>query len=175
MKKLKLFLLWSIITLLSIWSFSSSWYDNVTIGVNESINSYVWKDLFCPSPTYLKVTCSKAPNCKGWSSQWNVTISDWHITLWDHLCPDWAVSNWAVYFCSALNRYNVSCSVSTDKMPVTALTPAIDWLHNTVVELIPYIVYIWIWVLLFTLWFYAIRRLVNWLSWKINSNFKSKR
>lgn len=55
------------------------------------------------------------------------------------------------------------------------LTPAINWLKGTVFELIPYVVFIWIWMLLATIWFYAIRRLVNWLIWKINSNFKSKR
>lgn len=96
-------------------------------------------------------TSPTAEFCNGWNSWWNEWWNEW----WDEWWNEWW--NWS------------------DLWLISHLTPAVNWLWDTVVELIPYIVYIWIWVLLFTLWFYAIRRLVNWLSWKINSNFKSKR
>ena len=60
-------------------------------------------------------------------------------------------------------------------MPISALTPAIDWLHETVKQLIPLVVYLWIWILVVTLWFIAIRWLVNWMSNWIKSKFSSKR
>lgn len=57
-------------------------------------------------------------------------------------------------------------------VPDWSLVSVIVWVFSVFSELIPYVVYIWIWILLVTIWFYAIRRLVNWLSDKIHNNFK---
>lgn len=54
-------------------------------------------------------------------------------------------------------------------------TPVIDWISDVTIEFIPYVVYIWIWTLLVTLWFIAVKWLVNWLVRKITVIFKSKR
>lgn len=56
-------------------------------------------------------------------------------------------------------------------VPDWSLVAVIVWVFSVFWELIPYVVYIWIWILLVTIWFYAIRRLVNWLSDKIHNNF----
>lgn len=52
------------------------------------------------------------------------------------------------------------------------LSPVITWLSSAVVEIIPYIVYIWLWVLGAILWFVAIKWLINWIRSKILSPFK---
>ena len=57
-------------------------------------------------------------------------------------------------------------------VPDWSLVAVITWVFSVFWELIPYVVYIWIWILIVTVWFYAIRRLVNWLSDKIHNNFK---
>lgn len=88
--------------------------------------------------------------------------------------PDVTAISFSRWYSSKLDC-SITIKAVTNKMPVSALTPAIDWLKGTVFEIIPYVVFIWIWMLLATIWFYAVRRLVNWLAWKINSNFKSKR
>ena len=72
-------------------------------------------------------------------------------------------------------KFSVSYIQKNEIVPVSSLTPAINWLKDVVYEVIPYVVYIWIWLLLSIIWFYAVRWLVNWLWWKINSYFNSKR
>lgn len=57
-------------------------------------------------------------------------------------------------------------------VPDWSLVAVITWVFSVFWELIPYVVYIWIWILIVTVWFYAVRRLVNWLSDKIHNNFK---
>ena len=52
------------------------------------------------------------------------------------------------------------------------LSPIITSIFSVMWEFIPYVVYIWIWILLCTLWFTAIKRLMNRLSWKITKYFK---
>lgn len=52
------------------------------------------------------------------------------------------------------------------------LSPVITWLSSAVVEIIPYIVYIWLWVLGAILWFVAIKLLINWIRSKVLSPFK---
>lgn len=55
------------------------------------------------------------------------------------------------------------------------LIPVILSVFDVTTEFIPYVVYIWIWTLLVTLWFIAVKWLVNWLVRKITVIFKSKR
>lgn len=58
---------------------------------------------------------------------------------------------------------------------VGALNPIISSLQNTFVEFIPYIVYIWLWILGAVIWFFAIRWLVNWVRAKVYWTFSSWR
>ena len=57
-------------------------------------------------------------------------------------------------------------------VPDWSIVSVIAWVFSVFAELIPYIIYLWIWLLIVTVWFYAIRWLVNWISDKINNNFK---
>ena len=52
------------------------------------------------------------------------------------------------------------------------LSPVITWIYDVVKQILPFIVYLWIGVLICTLWFYAIKWLMNWLSWKITKYFR---
>ena len=57
-------------------------------------------------------------------------------------------------------------------VPDWSLVAVISGVFSVFAELIPYVIYLWIWILIVTVWFYAIRWLVNWVSNKINNNFK---
>lgn len=48
----------------------------------------------------------------------------------------------------------------------------INWLENTVNEVIPYVVYIWLWILGLIIWFVAIRWLINFIRNNILTPFK---
>lgn len=52
------------------------------------------------------------------------------------------------------------------------LSPAISWIYDVIHQLLPYVVYIWIGVLISVLWFYAIKWLMSFMSWKIRKYFK---
>ena len=52
------------------------------------------------------------------------------------------------------------------------LSPAISWIYDVIHQLLPYVVYIWIGVLISVLWFYAIKWLMSYMSWKIRKYFK---
>lgn len=87
-----------------------------------------------------------------WSNTWWWDWWDDNTWSWDDNTWWWVISDWFWSF-----------------------TPVITWVKDTIFQLIPLVVFIWIWVLIVTLWFFAIRWLVNWIVWKINSNFSSKR
>lgn len=191
MKKLRLFLFTWIVSILSIGSFANSQF------VSEENINLTWHDkVISPSVIHLSVPINQVnfslnpwwDACsvlfeKDWRrrcrvyfnvysnpvySQCNDEGVNFENLIWDvnvkydaRTCWDWS--------------FSMNYTITHDSMPVSALTPAINWLHDTVWEIIPYIVYIWIWVLLAILWFYWIRRLVNRIVWKINSVFRSKR
>lgn len=71
----------------------------------------------------------------------------------------------------------VSLYEKVPSIPISnsSISPVIDWISDVTTEFIPYVVYIWIWTLLVTLWFIAVKWLVNWLVRKITVIFKSKR
>lgn len=194
MQKLKLFLLWWIFTLVWIFNFSSAY--------QSSIECIDWT---CnPSPFYESAeavnVCFSAdemisddPDLDSDFYYYLVTYYDRDdniqfdvLNLWSTICIS---SLWSVYLQTPSNISSLSWVISVEVWWIwndenfwwtilnwfSDLTPAIDWLKVTIALLIPYVVYIWIWVLLAVLWFYAIRWLVNWMSNKINSYFKSKR
>lgn len=55
---------------------------------------------------------------------------------------------------------------------ISQLSPVVSSISTVMWEFIPYVVYIWIGILLCTLWFTAIKWLVNWFSRKITRYFK---
>lgn len=68
--------------------------------------------------------------------------------------------------------YVLTYTSVSSSMPVSSLSPVVNWLSNTVSEFIPYIVYIWVWILSVLIWFVAIKRLINWIRNKILSPFR---
>lgn len=167
MRNLKLFLLWWIFTLVWIFNFSSAWQIDYDFAWWSSIPLWLTCDF---NNTELYINCCEEVSCDHnqwfqYKISWLKDVNSSNICLGDFKFLD------QVY----LEDWELSCFEVSDKMPISALTPAIDWLKESTYQIIPYVIYIWIWVLLVTLWFYAIRWLVNWIVWKINSYFSSKR
>ena len=120
--------------------------------------------------------------------KWDITFNSSVSWFEDYIC-EWDVSTITLsnQYVSVITNdpwddpwdnpwwWDIGWSSSSVIWWYSALTPAIDWLRGTVYEIIPYVVYIWIWVLIAVIWFYAIRWLVNWIWWKVKSNFSSKR
>lgn len=56
-----------------------------------------------------------------------------------------------------------------------SLSWIITWLNSTITEFIPYLVYLWLWIITVVIWFVAIRWLVNRTQAKIRWSFSSWR
>ena len=101
-----------------------------------------------------------------------MTLSNlWQYLFWDY--------EWQLYY--GRNCYNWWWSVIIRYIyPDPPLVP--DWTLNSVVggvgsvvgEFIPYVVYIWFWVLIASLWFVAIKWLLSYLYQKVKKTFRSK-
>lgn len=178
MKKLRLFLLTWIVSILSVSCFTNA---DLVVTCNRT----------CDNVSYVtwynnRYQCVTFPDNVS-----SVTLTPSNCSNFDMNYP-WGWNSYDTYSCS--QTYDVSSmsslcfydtywtfTLSYTYPPILpwwsnwSLTPAINWLHDTVREIIPYVIYIWIWVLLAILWFYWIRRLVNRIAWKINSVFRSKR
>ena len=78
----------------------------------------------------------------------------------------------AFYFflCFAMDTTTTILSGGT-----TALSPIIESLGDVMTEFIPYVVYIWLWVLGAVIGFTAIRWLMNWTRAKVLGTFSSGR
>lgn len=61
---------------------------------------------------------------------------------------------------------------SSSTMPVSSLTPIINWLSSSINEFIPYVSFIWIWVLSILIWFFVVRWFINWCKRSVLSPFK---
>lgn len=55
------------------------------------------------------------------------------------------------------------------------LEPVITWVSSIMTEFIPYVVYVAIAVLIATLWFVAVKWLMNWMSRRVTWTFSSRR
>jgi len=120
--------------------------------------------------------------CRFFYNNWTLTIDDfdtdgctdmnweyWVTSDWDYntfssftVCPNGCSSGW----------WNSDSSSQILSGWISQLSPVITSISSVMSEFIPYVVYIWIGILLVTLWFKAIKRLVNWLSSKITRYFK---
>lgn len=185
MKKFKLFLLTWVVSILSIGSFTNAKYEfvkDITFACNQDasyslnvINSpWLYKVIVTDSSWRdIKYVTFRCPN------DWNKFIINWSNNfVFDY----WWTAKCSIYLTNSSFYWEGCASAVLYKdVPVfnfwwpSALTPAVDWLRWTVNQIIPYVIFIWIWVLLAILWFYAIRWLVNWIWRKINSVFSSKK
>ena len=69
-------------------------------------------------------------------------------------------------------KFSVSYIQKSEIVPVSSLSPVIEWLTSTINEFIPLVVYIWLGVLGAVIWFVAIKWLINRLRSKTLSPFK---
>lgn len=184
MKKYKLFLLWGIISILSIGSFSNA--ESLSISLNwvdynpdfihfSNVSNLSVSNYECSNNDCVLTFYNDNMNC---DIIFNWTMNNWCLDIvfdWDY----WIAWPEDKMFSSIVLSYGNEWwgwwGWLVDNDLVSSLSLAIDWLRGTIYEIIPYVIYIWIWVLLAILWFYAIRWLVNWMWWKINSYFSSKK
>lgn len=180
--KFKLFLLWLILSILSIGSFSnaqsittscSSWSRACTV---SDYTYQLYSDLYSCFNIWNDVEkVVITPNC---SRSFN--YNNWLVDYYDvHDCVDWplTITNQSAI---CISSDNWSFTFDFVLKPLVSwwiwnFTPVITWVKDTTFQLIPLVVYIWIGVLLVVIWFYAIRWLLNRLNWKINWYFSSKR
>lgn len=80
--------------------------------------------------------------------------------------------------CNPINSYSSIILTYSQKKPVSVLwhfTPVINWLKNIVFDILPYLSYLWLWIITVAVWFISIRWLINRTRLKINNNFRNKR
>lgn len=128
------------------------------------------------SETHIDVEnyCFSSPMYDGWG--WgNMVYSDENPSN----AIDWYFyfSNSPITYSSSSAWWNSSNSSNTPLLSgwISQLTPVVTGIKWVVVEFIPYVVYISIWILLATLWFIVVKRLMNWMSRKITWTFSSRR
>lgn len=125
-------------------------------------------------------------DCEFWYSDWewslsssDCTFSAWNIKVgrsdWS-ACDSITISDWQV----DLNGSWSGGSSSSSTWILNASWQAYLWnvltsIQSVVSEFIPYMVYLALWVLVVTLWFVAVKWLLNYVSRKTTSIFKSKR
>lgn len=176
MSKLKLLLLWWIFTLVWIFNFSSAniienfYYDSVC-----NFTCTYWDCCKIPYDKIYSLSCTTVfgsvnrvriytnPNSFSWYNCWVV-----------YNFPDWLPVYQITASTDVPSRFPI-LSYKVKWNSVWVFTPAVNWVKTTVNQIIPLMVYIWIGVLVVTLWFIAIRWLVNWMSNWIKSKFSSKR
>lgn len=71
--------------------------------------------------------------------------------------------------------WSLKYTIYYDKMPVSELSPVINWLESSINEFIPYVVYVWLWLLSAVIWFFAIKWLLRFVKWSTLSVFKSRK
>lgn len=189
--KFKLLLLWWIITLFWIFNYSNANSITFTKVWDWDYSPYTF-EAFDWMTNSIDYSCS--PDFPCW-----VRFDDWNFNeCFSMMCYNWDCTTFTQYSCVNWQTYNIEVSGASEVpfLSITfsdwqiswwwsewsvivwwywSLTPAISWLWESVSQLIPLVVYIWIGVLLAIIWFFAIRWLLNRLNWKINWYFSSKR
>lgn len=168
MSKFKLFILWGFISFFGVF-----WFANANVFWDQKY-VYDYRNLVTNNVNISNLHCEWV-----WKvdfSIWGLNFSNWkyEYLLLSRNCPFSVNGDIQWFRVNGLSDHPVVYTY-VPSTPNSQMQPAINWLHDTVWEIIPYVVYIWIWVLLAILWFYWIRRLVNRIAWKINSVFRSKR
>lgn len=123
------------------------------------------------SETHIDVEnyCFSSPMYDGWG---------WGNMVYSDENPSNAI-DWYFYFSNSPITYSSSSAWWDSSSSVWTLlpngkddlTPILNWFKGTMLEFIPYIAYIWLWIIVATLWFIAIRWLVNWVRAKIFDSF----
>ena len=144
---------------------------------DECVN---WSDLDIVSNNSSPVDCapafiySSSLGSTPWKSS-GLYFVDWReynlSSLW-YIC--WFKLRWDVCESFPVTMSIKRVNYTPPLLPggAKALSGAVTNLTNSVTEFIPYIVYIWLWILVVCIWFVSIKRLINWVRAKIFSSFK---
>ena len=151
------------------WNFylciSSEWWFYLSAKI---YNSWMWT--FRDTSKYIDSTnyCF-SELFKGWNS-------DIYL-CWDSTCDSVADVSWTIYYSSSLISYSPSSGGWSSSWILSGWTSQLSWiitaLWNTVNEFLPYLVYLWLWIIVAIIWFVAIRWLVNRTSAKVRWTFSS--
>ena len=180
-KHMKLLLLGWIFTFIGIFNFSSAvilTWSYETVSTTYNWDYCVWNQWKCTLDwldsivanwyVWVRFSCSNGTQTRFWN--WVITIS----TMQDYCSSRDSTVNMGAWFdfinydWNAVVNYTRQVYIS----PLDNFTPIVSWLTNSVNEFIPYIAYVWIWLLTAIIWFVAIKRLINWVRAKIFSSFK---
>lgn len=156
-----------------------------------------WWSLSTSFVDVSNVNCNLRKTCSIIFTQWdkvsklefNQSTSELYLSEWDWVVFDeWYVelSCWSVCFnYLTLSSSIISLSSWWDSWSWTwdSLLPwwesdlswIITWLNSTIIEFIPYLVYLGLWIITVIIWFVAIRWLVNRTQAKIRWTFSSWR
>ena len=121
---------------------------------------------------------------------YNNALDYWDSDFW--FTTDWVMNwetdksvSWFVYYSLSPISYSSSgwssgwsSSSSTPLLNSTwqaYLWNVLSWIQSVVSEFVPYMIYIALWILVVTLWFIAVKWLMNYAWNKVTSIFKSKR
>ena len=193
-KHLKLLLLGWIFTFIWIFNFSSAEWLKYDLSYNGcfildwqcecprktyDLSNWLPKGIYhLISPNYATISNWYVNAWYGWNMNFNwnsINIVNATNDIVPQLSITFSLSDMSK--CNSSNSFTFSL-VSNDYVPpiiewwTSTFTPIITWLTNSVNEFIPYVAYVWIWLLTAIIWFVAIKRLINWVRAKIFSSFK---
>lgn len=187
MSKFKLFLLAWFVSLIGIGSFTNAQFFS-----EENIN-ITWNDkVFSPSVIHLSVPINQVNfTANSWWDECSVLFENsagtYRCRVYFNVYsnPAYSQCSDAVFYWDVNVRYDardclnwgfsVNYTVAHDSMPVSSLSPVINWLSESINEFIPYVVYVWLWVLGVLIWFFAIKRLMNRVKRQSFWVFKSRK
>lgn len=143
--------------------------------------SYNWSS-FSPS-TLTTSDISKMNFSYNWSDGCVVLFNkwNWRCRVYFNWYWNWSVRNECnVNMGGTFNlqldvgtcNWVVKVSTRSTYLPIDVTTPILTWLTTVFNELIPYVVYIWLWILVVTIWFVAIKWLMLWIYNKVKFIFK---
>ena len=101
-------------------------------------------------------------------------VPNWSIVKGNSCSSSCSAGVYSVYEAQGWDCWSLDFSLKgvNQIVSVDNFTPVITGLTSSINEFVPYVVYIWIWVLGALIWFVAIKRLINRVRRKIFSSFK---
>lgn len=178
-----LWIIWLIWFSSADYTFTSSWMGYEYIYTPERVT--IWDDFDITNiksfscPYYECVFYMLLDGDSDYSCQ--VFYKDWEFSYPKNNCPAW---NYyirgvdesenafdSITFWSSAGGWDIEWWQIIENW-TDAFSPIITSVFSIMWEFIPYVVYVWIWVLLVSLWFVAVKWLMNWLTSKITKYFK---
>ena len=184
---MKKFLLIWVVSLIWLISFSNAqWNTDLTFSAWDlptSLTNTVFSDdtVVCKSDWWANWQFYSQVRFSAYYGNWNMCANSYSVSLSPY---DYSNLKQAIYSkkpdkCDGrIDILNTSqwllCTVTSSKMPVSALSPVVTWITDVLWEFIPYVIYIWLWVLVVSIAFVAVKRLMLWIYNKVKFIFKKR-